>query len=151
MIMSHPIVGQGHTIKSVSMSYRYLAGFDSGPGAWPVLSLNVLSAASGKTLKTLYTSPPLDKFQFDRGDAYSPPIAVSADGLDIPNTEPVYLALSVVNNARNLQIPLDAATGLQMRVTWNPKDEGFTHGQFHSEMDGNINNQVNHLHLQEEL
>lgn len=43
LTIAHPILGQGHNIKSVSLSYQYLSGFDSGPGAWPVLSVNIMS------------------------------------------------------------------------------------------------------------
>jgi len=159
MTVVHPIVGQGHSINSISMSYRYLAGFgNAGPGDWPVLSLHVVSAMSGKTVKTVYTSPPLDKYQFDRGDKYSPAINVSAVNLNIDNTETVFLKLWVANNARNLQIPLDPVNGLNMKVTWAPKEEGYTHMQSHPNLISNSNNnnnnnnkQEHHLRTEEEL
>lgn len=88
-------------------------------------------ATSGDVFKTIYTSPPLDKFKFDAGDSYSPPIAVTADNLDIDNSEPVYVQLTIVNNARNVQIPV-GANGLNMKISWEPKDEGYTHRQFHN-------------------
>lgn len=65
MTMIHPIVGQNHDIAQVSLSFCYVAGYDSGPGAWPTLSVVLLDAVNGKTVKTVWASSPLDKYEFD--------------------------------------------------------------------------------------
>lgn len=41
--------------------------------------------------KSLWSSGPLSKYQWDRKDMYSPPISVDIKGLKTPNTNPVYL------------------------------------------------------------
>ena len=49
--------------------YRYVAGYDSGPGSWPTVSV-VFASADGKSSKTVWMSDPLDKYQFDRFTTY---------------------------------------------------------------------------------
>merc|ERR1711998_95703 len=44
MTLTHPLEGNGHKIDRVSLSFRYLAGYDSGKGAWPVLNVELVSA-----------------------------------------------------------------------------------------------------------
>ena len=44
LTLAHPIMAKGHKITEVSFSFRYLAGYDSGPGEWPVLSAALVSA-----------------------------------------------------------------------------------------------------------
>jgi hypothetical protein len=123
--------GPAHAIDSVSLSFRYLAGFDSGAGEWPVLALELVDAAQGTLLKTVYTSPPLDKYKFDSHMPYSPPIVAAASGLAVPNTDPVFVRLTIKNNDRNVQIPLDASLGLNVTVRWaSPAPTPFTHAQF---------------------
>ncbi len=117
----HPIgYGAGHAIDSVTLTFRYLAGYDSGPGDWPVLSLELVDAGTGALLRTVYTSPPLDKYKWDSGDMYSPPIVAGASGLAVPNSDLVLVRVSVQNNARNVQIPLDPYTGLNVTIGWIP-------------------------------
>jgi hypothetical protein len=130
MTLTHPIFAKGHTIDSVSMSFRYLAGFDSGPGEWPVLSVDVIDATTEKLVKSVYTSAPLDKYKFDSGSSYSPPIHAAGTGLAINNDDPVYVRVTVKNNARNLQIPLDSKLGLNVTVSWAAGEERFTHAQW---------------------
>ena len=110
LTLSHPVTGKGHKIDSVSMTFRYLSGFDSGPGEWPVLSLELVDMGSQKVVKTVYTSPPLDKYKFDKGMPYSPPIHVAASGLAVDND--VNIRVTIKNNARNVQIPLSPDLGL---------------------------------------
>jgi hypothetical protein len=116
LTLSHPITGKGFgefiKIDSVSMTFRYLSGFDSGPGKWPVLSLELVDMGSQKVVKTVYTSPPLDKYKFDKGMPYSPPIHVAASGLAVDNNGPVNIRVTIKNNARNIQIPLSPDLGL---------------------------------------
>jgi hypothetical protein len=83
-----------------------------------------------KVVATIYTSPPLDKYLFDRGDQYSPPIVVDVTGLSIDNTNALFLALSITNNAHNVQIPLTEEDGLRVKVGWTPSPAWFTHSQF---------------------
>lgn len=130
MTLSHPIFGKGHKIDSVSFTFRYLAGFDSGPGKWPVLSVDMVDAETGQSVKSVYTSAPLDKYKFDSGMPYSPPIHAGATGLGIDNDDPLYIRVTVHNNARNVQIPLDNKLGLNMTVGWEAGPELFTHAQY---------------------
>ena len=97
MTLSHPIFGKGHKIDSVSLTFRYLAGYDSGPGKWPVLSIDVVDVQTGKSVKSVYTSAPLDKYKFDSGDPYSPPIHAGASGLGIDNDGPLCVLHSVLS------------------------------------------------------
>jgi len=126
----HPIVGEGHSIDKVSLSFQYVAGFDSGDGAWPIVSVVLLDALDGKVVKALWKSPPLDKYQFDKFTGYSPPIFMNTSGLTVSNDEPLFVSLVVDNNARNLQIPLISSTGLNVHVEWTPSSPRFTHSQF---------------------
>ena len=137
MTLSHPIYGKGHKIDSVSLTFRYLAGYDSGPGKWPVLSIDMVDVQTGKSVKTVYTSAPLDKYKFDTGMPYSPPIHAGASGLAIDNDEPLYIRVTVLNNARNLQIPLDNKVGLNVTVGWEAGPERFTHAQYGMGITGN--------------
>lgn len=135
--LAHPLVGKGHTIDSVSMTFRYLAGFDSGPGAWPVLSLELVDAKTQKIVKTVYTSPPLDKYKFDSGGSYSPPIHAARTGLAVDNDAPLYVRVSIKNNARNVQIPLSPGLGLNITVGWAVGEQRFTHSQWGMGLDDN--------------
>jgi hypothetical protein len=52
--LAHPVgYGAGHAIDSVTLTFRYLAGYDSGQGDWPVLSLELVDAATGTLLRTV--------------------------------------------------------------------------------------------------
>ena len=82
-----------------------------------MLSVVLIDGASMKAIKTIYTSPPLDKYSFDHFTQYSPPVHVSAHGLGVSNEQPIILALQVENNQRNLQIPIDKA-GFNATVRW---------------------------------
>jgi hypothetical protein len=119
-ILNHPLYGEGHAITKVSLAFQYLAGYSPPKGQTKVGStLSVHLVATNHTIiKTLYTSSALDKYSFDHGDPYSPPISVVADGLNVPNGEPLMIALKFTNNQRNLQVPLLDKTGMSVSVEW---------------------------------
>ena len=71
------------------------------------LSVVLVDAVTLAPLATVYTSPPLDKYSFDKYTGYSPPIAVDVKGLKVPNTNPVLVQIKFENNQRNLQVQLD--------------------------------------------
>ena len=111
------LVGSGHTIDSLSMSFRYSAGY-TGPGKPATVSV-VLLDSNFQMLKTIYTSKPLGNYSYDHFTGYSPPIQVHATGIGLSNDAMVVLALKVTNNQRNLQIPVDdLASGFNIRVGW---------------------------------
>jgi len=116
------LVGAGHAIAGLSMQFRYSAGYTPGAGeqkAAPVVKVQILDMATSAVLATVFTSPPLGKYSYDHFTQYSPPIVVKAAGLHIPTDKPVIIALSVANNQRNLQIPVDdKANGFAVSVTW---------------------------------
>ena len=91
----------------------------------------MLDLQSSKVLKTVWTSDPLGNYSWDRWHGYSPPIHIRASGLAVPLSAdaPVILALSVANNGRNLQIPVDdLAKGFDIRVgfaTTRDRSPGF--------------------------
>jgi len=116
------ILGEGHHLDSVSMSFRYTAGYTPSEGQTkqaPVVKVQILDLASGDVLKTVFTSQPLGDYSFDRFAGYSPRIEVNATDLDLSNDGPVILALEVTNNERNLQIPIDdIADGFGIQIRW---------------------------------
>ena len=78
-----------------------------------------MAMATSAVLATVFTSPPLGNYSYDHFTQYSPPVVVTAAGLHIPTDKPVIIALSVANNQRNLQIPVDdKANGFAVSVTW---------------------------------
>jgi hypothetical protein len=125
---------------------------------WPVLSADLVSGEKQAVLKHLYTSPPLDQYKFDQGNPYSPLVQVShchlfhkqfpviaivfslnniaalqassPTGLAVANDELAYVRLTIKNNKRNVQIPLDMKLGLNVTVRWAAPAERFTHAQF---------------------
>ena len=104
------------SIASLSMSFRYLAGYTPGPGQdkkAPVVTVQFRDEKTGKVLASVWTSQPLGNYSWDHGDPNSPAIPVEVAGLDVPlsETAPVILVLSVANNDRNLQIPIDDKAG----------------------------------------
>jgi len=130
MTLAHPITGSGHKIDHVSLTFRYLAGYDSDMGSWPVLSVELLAAETLQVVKMVYTSAPLDKYKFDAGDVYSPPIVANSEvGLSIDNNEPLLVRVTVTNNAHNVQIPLDPHLGLNVTVHWTAS-KWYTHAQY---------------------
>jgi len=116
------IVGDGHRIDAISMSFRYLAGYtpsDPTTVEASTVRLLVLDNATQKLLKALPSTEPLGNYSWDHFTGYSPPISMHYSDMDIPNDRPVALALEVTNNQRNLQIPVDdLASGFNLRLSW---------------------------------
>jgi len=116
------IVGHGHRIDSISMSFRYLAGYtvaDPSLVRASTVRLLVLDHVTQEVLKLLPSTEPLGNYSFDHFVGYSTPISMMSSDLDIPNDSPVDIALEVTNNQRNLQIPVDdLADGFNLKVTW---------------------------------
>ena len=112
----------GHLIDSVQMSFRYLAGYTPPPGktaAAATVQIVLIDRASKRVLKTLLSTPPLGDYSWDVFKGFSPPIALHATSVGVPNDEIVDLALQITNNKRNLQIPVDdLAGGFNVNVTW---------------------------------
>ena len=117
------LVGEGHYLSSVSMAYRYIAGYGcSDPGKAcnkkaSTLSVALVDSSTGAEIQTVYTSPPLGDYDFSKGK-YSPTMRVNVDGLKIPNSKPIMLKLKFANNERNLQLQLAPDTGLNISVGW---------------------------------
>merc|ERR1712194_97772 len=118
------IVGNGHRIDSISMSFRYVAGYtpkDPSLLRSPTVRLLVLDQVTQEVLKQLPSTEPLGNYSFDHFVGYSNPISMVSSDLDIPNDSPVEIALQVTNNQRDLHIPLDdLADGFNLKVTWKP-------------------------------
>jgi len=113
----------GHMLDSVSMSFRYLAGYSSGQTASTVDVLLVDAARQDVVLKTLLSTEPLGDYSFDHFVGYSPPISVNATGLGLANDSPVLLVMEFHNNDRNLQIPIDdLAAGFDIQIRWTSGD-----------------------------
>ena len=127
-VIGHPVWGaaspsaaKAHTLVSVSLAFRYIAGYTPQPGQskqGSTLSVVLLDAANLTDVATVYTSPPLTEYSFDDYKGYSPPIKVDAQGLSVPNGRALYVAIRFNNNQRNLQVPLDPTSGLGVRVAW---------------------------------
>merc|ERR1719469_1547918 len=128
ILIGSQIAGQGHLLESVSMSFRYLAGYTPSQGKTKkaaVVKVQVRDLATDAILATLFTSDPLGDYSWDVFTSYSPLINVSVTNLSIPNDSPVVIALEVTNNDRNLQIPVDdLADGFNVHVAWSPKSGG---------------------------
>jgi len=113
------LLAPGHAIDSVSLSFRYLAGYTIPNKQASVVEIVLVTRDTATVRATLFTSPPLGNYSWDRFTGFGPPIAVHATGLNVPNDEVLVLALRVVNHERNLQIPVDdLADGFGVKVTW---------------------------------
>ena len=112
-----------HAVAGLSFSYQYVAGYggDGAPGA-ATLQLVALAAGpcgppGGALIATLYTSPPLSHFPFDKCETcYSPPInvTVAPGAIHINATDGVVLALRFTDNQRNAQLRLP----IDVNVNW---------------------------------
>ena len=100
-------VGEGHFITSVSLAFRYVAGYSPGKGQTKKASQVRVVLVDGTTsaeLATVYTSEPLGDYSFDNFKGYSPPIEVHAKGLKVPNSKQVMVQLKFLNNQFLTQI-----------------------------------------------
>jgi hypothetical protein len=96
-------------IDSLKMEFRYTAGYTGGKKA-SVVSCQLLNMNTRAVLKTIWTSHALGNYSWDHGDPNSPPIVIAVDKLAVAlpaSGDPVIVALSISNNDRNLQIPVD--------------------------------------------
>jgi len=119
-ILGHALYGDGHPISRVALDYRYTCGYNCDANVTDgsaSLEVQLLDATTHAVLSTLYSSGPLNRFPYPH--SYSPSIAVDAPGLNIPNGNPVYLALRFNNSEHNLQIALDAQSGLNVTIEWS--------------------------------
>jgi len=117
----HPIIGQGHFLTAVSMTYRYSTGFNCFPDDCaepPHIELTV-GDANGTELATIYTSPALDKYSYDDYSSYSPPQHIMVTNLRIPNSATLLMKIRMVNGKHNLALQMDAINGFNMTVRWS--------------------------------
>ena len=116
------VVGGGHHIDAVSLTFRYVAGYTPPPGqnkTGPTVTLALLDPDTDAVLKRVASVGNLSAYSYDNFKGYSPPIPLSGSGLDVPDSKPVVVALLVDNVDRNLQIPVDdKAAGFNVRVQW---------------------------------
>ena len=128
ILIGHGLLAAGHLIDSVSLSFRYAAGYSPAANETKqaaTVAVQLRAASDGAVLRTLLSTPPLGNYSFDAFTRYSPRIQVHQTGLALPNDEPVILALEVTNHERNLQIPIDdLRDGMAVRVTWAPVGTG---------------------------
>ena len=128
-VIGHPIWGaasptdpKAHSVAGLSLSFRYVAGYTPPAGVTkmgPTVSVVLVDAANQSDVATLYTSPELNKYSFDDYKGYSPPINIAVSNLRVPNGRALLVALRIHNNERNLQIPLDPAGGMSVRLSWS--------------------------------
>ena len=53
-------------------------------------------------------------------------VTLLSTGLAIDNSKPVFLSITINNNAHNVQIPLDSSpSGLDLRIKWEAADPGY--------------------------
>lgn len=107
--LAHPLLAPGYKISSISLHFRYVAGYTPGANKTaiaPTVSV-LLTDATGKMLANVSTSSPLGNYSFDHFQGYSPPVhASNSQPLAVANDELVLIVLSVSNHQRNLQIPI---------------------------------------------
>ena len=119
---AHPLLAPGYLIDSISLQFRYAAGYTPAPGhTVDEPTVNVLLADShGTALATVYASPPIGaNYSFDHFTGYSPPVHATSSSLGVANEGLVFVVLEVVNHARNLQIPIDSlGSGFNASVQW---------------------------------
>ena len=122
---SHPLNSLGHLLTAVSFRFQYVAGYDPGPGKHadaPTLRLVLVDALNATEVASLYSSPPLGNYSYDRFTGYSPPITVRASGLAVAWPRSLRLAIVFDNHQRNLQVPL---ASLLLSVEWSPRLQPF--------------------------
>lgn len=116
--------GTTHALSSIAFTYRYGAGYQSGrAGANFSAALCPLAGFEDVIVgppvisecHVIYTSPVLDKYTLPD---YSPAVQVVADELQVPTGVSMVFALFFDNNARNVQIGLPSAVGLNISVVW---------------------------------
>jgi len=118
------LTGNGHKLASVSMSFRYVAGYTPAAGQTKraaTVRVVLLELATDKEVHTIMSTGPLGAYSYDEFKGYSPLVPVAASRLELPDDKVLVLALEVTNNDRNLQIPVDdRAAGFNIKITWEP-------------------------------
>jgi len=100
ILLNSQLVGEGHYIESVSMAFRYIAGYGCSDPEKPcnkkasTLSVSLVDVTTKAEIQTIYTSPPLGDYDFAKG-IYSPPIDVNVKGLKISNSKQVMVKVNV--------------------------------------------------------
>jgi len=116
IIITHPIQGRGHQIHHISLSYRYVVGFESTDR--PVISVALLYAKNSSLAVVLDTSKPLQGHSYDNFTTYGR-VKVSSRHLKLQSDgeNALVLAFLVENNGGNVQIPIDN-DGFQATIVW---------------------------------
>ena len=100
ILLNSQLVGEGHYIESVSMAFRYIAGYGCSDPEKPcnkkasTLSVSLVDVTTKAEIQTIYTSPPLGDYDFAKG-IYSPPIDVNVKGLKISNSKQIMIKVNV--------------------------------------------------------
>jgi len=122
ILLGVPLTGMGHKVDSISLTFRYAAGYTPAQGEKkhaPTVRGVLLAGPSLQVVAELGTTAPLGNHSWDHFSGFSPPVHMEATGLGVPNDKPLLVALEVTNNDRNLQIPIDdLAAGMDVRVKW---------------------------------
>jgi len=120
------LIGHGHRLESVSLQFRYEAGYTppAGQSKQPASARLLLTeVASEREVRELWRSPGLGNYSYDAFEGFSPPIAVSVHGLAQPNDVALMLTLEVTNHERNVQLPIDdLAKGWDVHVKWEDSE-----------------------------
>jgi hypothetical protein len=117
VVLAHAITGFGHTLSSVSLSFRYIAGFSNTSAAATVQVLLLDAITLKPAAPPLWTSKPLGAYQYEPFVGFSPLILVDLKGLNVSTDVPLKLAIATTNNGRNLQLPVDVS-GFSASITW---------------------------------
>ena len=119
--VAHGIALSNHKLDAVSLAFRYIAGYTPSPGEHKrasTVSVELIDA-HGKLIRALWESPPLGNYSYDSFHGFSPLVLVETRGLGLNFNGTATIALKVVNNERNLQIPLDdRAGGMSVTLGW---------------------------------
>merc|ERR1711957_771551 len=109
------LLGVGHRIDAVSMSFRYQTGFTGADKKAPIVRLLLLDA-DNKELKTVAQTDELREYD----GKHSPPIFLNATGLDVANDDEVFLAIEVTNNEPGFLPPANRSLNSDGVLTLGP-------------------------------
>lgn len=116
---AHPIDGNGHLLASVSLSFRYAAGYTPGPGKTVEASTAravLVDALDSTVIAKLWESGPLDNVSYDHFSGYSAPVTAQLTGLRVAHGRSLRIALLFDNHDRNLNIPISS---ISINLTWS--------------------------------
>lgn len=108
------LLDASHVVTGISFSYQYVAGYgaDGAPGGttFDVVAVEAgACGAGGAVLATLYSSPVLSHYPFDKcNTCYSPPVNVNVPrgSVALNVTGGVDIVFRFTNNERNVQLKL---------------------------------------------